>query len=430
LSGLFSLLFFCDFYPGYRFFRRVVVGNIQLRYTASMMLNRIKSLITQILQLHHEFGDRLVRITFGRLCLLSVIMLVLTAAGLVISSSLSFETDTEQQWQRALILISCITFLPFSVLCWWARPSLKLSVLVQKRITRFAHALLLVAGLGLTSIDQMVTPAVTPFLMACTVASVLIIVNPLTALIIYSALLGIYAGAMTLTQNDPIFLISNLFNGLMACCMSVGFSWILWQQNISALQQQDVIFQQQQELELSNRQLELLATRDDLTGLANRRMLQMLAAEEQTLMVRQKTPACLLLLDLDLFKNINDKLGHPAGDELLRQLGSLLTQTVRASDRVARWGGEEFAILLRHSDANQALQVAENIRTFIEQHRFELLDHSGVPHEIAMTLSIGVAQLDAKAVDTLDHAYRAADQALYAAKAAGRNRVALHASAA
>ena len=392
--------------------------------------NPIKLHLKRVLQLHLDFEDRLVSITFDRLFLLSVLMLMVTAAGLLITSGLSFETDTQQQWQRALVWNSGLTFLSFTVLCWWTRPSLKLSALVKKRITRVAHALVLAAGISVTSIDQMVTPAVTPFLMACTVASVLIIVNPLTALIIYSALLGIYAGAMTLTQTDPIFLISNLFNGLMACCMSVGFSWILWQQKISALQQQDVIFQQQKELEQKNSQLEQLATRDDLTGLANRRMLRILTNEEQTLMIRQNTPACLLLLDLDLFKNINDELGHPAGDDLLRQLGALLPKTVRASDWVARWGGEEFAILLRNSDVNQGLQVAEHVRTMIEKHCFHLPNLLGVQHDIAMTVSIGVAQMDAKADDMLDLAYKAADLALYEAKAGGRNRVVLHACAA
>jgi diguanylate cyclase len=395
-----------------------------------MMLNRIKSQVTQILQLHHEFGDRLVGKSFSRLFILSVIATPVSAAHVLVFSGMHLETGAEQQWQRGIMLYHGIMFLLFSVLTWWTRPALKLSVDVQKRISRVIHALVLAAGVAVTSIDQLVTPAVTPFLVACTVAGALFIVNPLTALILYSALFGFYSIALTLTQTDPVILTSNLVNGLTACCIAVGLSWILWQQNIRTLQQQDVIFHQQHELELSNRQLELLATRDDLTGLANRRMLQMLAAEEQTLMVRQNTPACLLLLDLDLFKNINDELGHPAGDELLRQLGTLLTQTVRASDRVARWGGEEFAILLRNSDANQGLQVAEHIRAFIEQHHFELPNQAGVHHEIVMTASIGVAQLDAKADDMLDQAYRSADMALYAAKAGGRNRVVLHASAA
>ncbi len=368
--------------------------------------------------------------SFSRLFILSVIATPVSAAHVLVFSGMHLETGAEQQWQRGIMLYHGIMFLLFSVLTWWTRPALKLSVDVQKRISRVIHALVLAAGVAVTSIDQLVTPAVTPFLVACTVAGALFIVNPLTALILYSALFGFYSIALTLTQTDPVILTSNLVNGLTACCIAVGLSWILWQQNIRTLQQQDVIFHQQHELELSNRQLELLATRDDLTGLANRRMLQMLAAEEQTLMVRQNTPACLLLLDLDLFKNINDELGHPAGDELLRQLGTLLTQTVRASDRVARWGGEEFAILLRNSDANQSLQVAEHIRTFIEQHHFELPNQAGVPHEVVMTASIGVAQLDAKADDMLDQAYRSADMALYAAKAGGRNRVVLHASAA
>jgi len=395
-----------------------------------MLYKTVKHQVSQILHLHHEFGAGLVGKSFNRMFVLSVIATPVSAAHVLVFWGLNFETRTEQQWQQGIMLYHGVMFLLFAMLTWFTRPGMSSSTTVQKGICRMIHALVLVAGVVVTSIDQLVTPAVTPFLVACTVAGALFIVNPLTAVVLYSSLFAFYSLAMTMTQADPAILTSNLFNGLTACCIAICLSWVLWQQNIRSLQQQVLIREQQQKLELSNRQLEQLATRDDLTGLANRRMLQMLATEEHALMIRQKTPACLLLLDLDLFKNINDEFGHPAGDELLCQLGALLTQTVRASDRVARWGGEEFAILLRNSDAAKGLQVAEHIRTLVEQHRFELPNQTGVRHEIVMTVSIGVAQLDPEAGDMLDQAYRVADMALYAAKAGGRNRVVVRASAA
>lgn len=395
-----------------------------------MLLNKIKSRISQILHDHHTFGDELVGKSFSRMFILSVIATLVSAAHIPVFSALSFETDIEQQWRLGIVVYHSFMFLICAAFCVLTRPSRQLSITMRRRITRVLHGAVLLAGVVVTSIDQLVTPAVTPFLVACTVAGALFIVNPLTAVLIYSLLFCLYALVLPLTQTNEAILISNLLNGLTSCGIAIGLSWVLWQQNIRTLQQRDLIHQQKLELELSNRQLEQLATRDDLTGLANRRMLQMVATEEQTLMNRQKIPACLLLLDLDLFKSINDELGHPAGDELLRQLAELLTQTVRASDRVARWGGEEFAILLRNTDADQGMQVAENIRAFIEQHRFELVNQNGVTHEVALTASIGVARLDAGADDMLDHAYREADLALYAAKAGGRNRVVLRAIAA
>ncbi|MDP2282823.1 MAG: diguanylate cyclase, partial [Pseudohongiella sp.] len=300
-----------------------------------MLLNKIKSRISQILRDHHTFGDELVGKSFSRMFILSVIATLVSAAHILVFGGLSFETDIEQQWRLGILLYHSVMFVLFGTLTLLTRPSRQVSISTRRRITRVIHASVLVAGVVVTSIDQLVTPAVTPFLVACTVAGALFIVNPLTALILYSLLFGFYAFALSLTQGIETILISNLVNGLTACGIAIGLSWVLWQQNIRTLQQRDLIHQQKLELELSNRQLEQLATRDDLTGLANRRMLQMVATEEQTQMNRHKMPACLLLLDLDLFKNINDELGHPAGDELLRQLAELLTQTVRASDRVA-----------------------------------------------------------------------------------------------
>lgn len=393
-----------------------------------MSANPIRSWTSQVLKDHHEFGDELLEKTFGRIFYLAAIAAPVSAAHILVFAGLSFEDSTEQSWQTGIILYHSVLCLLATVLAVVTRPAHQntLSPATRRRLCQISHVAVLAAGAAVTSIDQLVTPAVTPFLVACTVAGVLFIVNPLNAFGLYLLMFFIYCAGLLLTQTDSAILTSNMVNGLTACSIAAGLSWLLWKQNISALQQRNIILEQQQKLELSNRQLEQLATRDELTGLANRRMLQMLAADEQNVMKRQRSPACLLLLDLDHFKNVNDAYGHPAGDQILRQLATLLTHSVRSADRIARWGGEEFGILLRNTDATQAAQVAEHIRTIIQQHAFELTDQAGNAVVINMTVSIGLTSMDAADTDMLSEAYRRADIALYAAKAGGRNRVNTH----
>ncbi|MDP1757814.1 MAG: hypothetical protein Q8L38_10295, partial [Pseudohongiella sp.] len=221
-----------------------------------MLLNKIKSRISQILRDHHTFGDELVGKSFSRMFILSVIATLVSAAHILVFGGLSFETDIEQQWRLGILLYHSVMFVLFGTLTLLTRPSRQVSISTRRRITRVIHASVLVAGVVVTSIDQLVTPAVTPFLVACTVAGALFIVNPLTALILYSLLFGFYAFALSLTKGIETILISNLVNGLTACGIAIVLSWVLWQQNIRTLQQRDLIHQQKLELELSNRQLE------------------------------------------------------------------------------------------------------------------------------------------------------------------------------
>jgi diguanylate cyclase (GGDEF)-like protein len=125
----------------------------------------------------------------------------------------------------------------------------------------------------------------------------------------------------------------------------------------------------------------------------------------------------LLMMDIDHFKSINDRHGHPAGDKVLAAVGPRIRQAVRQEDLVGRMGGEEFAVLLPQCSRRQALQLAERIRASLERHAVALDDG----HKIAATVSIGVTSV-ASAV-TLDQLIAAADQALYCAKSSGRNRV-------
>jgi len=162
--------------------------------------------------------------------------------------------------------------------------------------------------------------------------------------------------------------------------------------------------------------IEALATLDSLTGLPNRRSFDLLAAQALQEAQRNCAPLVALLIDLDHFKALNDTHGHLAGDEVLRQFANVLQGSLRQSDILCRWGGEEFIVLLRETAGRQALDVAEKIRR-----RSEQLTFSYDEQPLRLTTSIGLSGLQPG--DTLHALLTRADRALYRAKQAGRNRV-------
>ena len=174
-------------------------------------------------------------------------------------------------------------------------------------------------------------------------------------------------------------------------------------------------------LERSAAEMENLATHDGLTDCLNRSAAVALLGN--TLQRGQRTgdSTSLVMLDLDNFKSINDKYGHRTGDEALRQFARTARQHLRASDVLARMGGEEFALVLPATDAAGAMHVAESVRAAIEALVINDLNHA----TLSITVSAGVACATSGAVTTPDQLYHLADTALYAAKALGRNRIQL-----
>ncbi|MDO9106368.1 MAG: diguanylate cyclase [Methylovulum sp.] len=169
-------------------------------------------------------------------------------------------------------------------------------------------------------------------------------------------------------------------------------------------------------LEEANRQLEILAATDPLTGAYNRRYFFMRAGVEVKRGIRYAHPVSLVALDIDFFKRINDVYGHAAGDKVLIELVLSVQATMRPSDILARFGGEEFVVLLPETDSGEAVNVAERIRLGIAALRVD----AGQGVEISMTVSAGVATLtDAK--DSIENLLKRADQAMYKAKDEGRN---------
>ena len=175
-------------------------------------------------------------------------------------------------------------------------------------------------------------------------------------------------------------------------------------------------------LTTNNIELEKALIVDEKTGLFNFREFQRKLQEEWQRAERYATPLSLVFLDLDFFKRVNDTLGHPAGDEVLREFAMLVTGGARANDVAARYGGEEFALILPHTDATMGRRVAERIVAAVSEFVF-LAEQT--PARI--TVSAGVATYPcASGIRSVDELVRAADVALYRAKDAGRNRVALY----
>lgn len=162
------------------------------------------------------------------------------------------------------------------------------------------------------------------------------------------------------------------------------------------------------------KKLENLSVTDQLTGLHNRRYFDDHFEIEKQKVERYDNLLCLIMIDIDHFKSVNDKYGHPVGDKVLKEFSLLLRKNIRNSDILSRWGGEEFIIMLPGTSIDNSLLIAEKIRKSIATRQFELIGK--------LTASFGVSEVDASSSSNRDAIHRA-DKALYRAKKQGRNRV-------
>lgn len=169
-----------------------------------------------------------------------------------------------------------------------------------------------------------------------------------------------------------------------------------------------------------------LAMRDEVTGLMNRRMLIESLTQHMSAAKRHEQALSVLLLDIDLFKRVNDTYGHLSGDKVLKAMASVMEQRSREQDYLGRFGGEEFLIILPNTDSEGAFLMAEALRETVETFPFEAVSGEA----IAVTVSIGLCTLSQFPDPHCDDLIGAADQALYRAKASGRNRVEVFVNAA
>lgn len=218
-------------------------------------------------------------------------------------------------------------------------------------------------------------------------------------------LMALRLGYVALSDSPPAHLFSPSFwHGVLlggahitVMLMSLGFALMIVDQLASEL----------------NR----LATLDSLTGIGNRRVFYTRAEAELSRCLRKGIPLSVLMIDLDRFKAINDSLGHAAGDDTLRRFATLVAPHLREYDFFARLGGEEFAVLLPDASEEVAFAIAERLRELVEAERLPAPGFA-----VPTTASIGAAQL-LDGERSIDQLMQRSDQALYAAKSGGRNRV-------
>ncbi len=202
----------------------------------------------------------------------------------------------------------------------------------------------------------------------------------------------------------------------------------VWQTKIQNLRLQEELEQAMQELQIKNDQLqesmtmlELQASTDPLTNLANRRHVQTALDRSYAEASRYNTDLACLMMDLDGFKQFNDSLGHQQGDKLLQMMARVLSANCRRCDVAGRYGGDEFVVLMPHTDLSVAQQVARRIRQqFISAVQTTWPEHKGC------TTSIGIACVSLSAPASADQLVAMADAALYKAKQSGKSRIFVH----
>lgn len=168
-------------------------------------------------------------------------------------------------------------------------------------------------------------------------------------------------------------------------------------------------------LEAKNEQLAVMATTDPLTGIANRGHIEEFLEDAAARAARFGEALTVAMVDIDHFKRLNDTYGHPFGDRVIREVSRVLAETVRRIDKVGRYGGEEFLLVLPGTDADGAMVLGERIRRRIAELGF-------APNDVRVTISVGIASWRAR-MGSWEELVAEADHTLYRAKEAGRNRV-------
>jgi diguanylate cyclase (GGDEF)-like protein len=174
----------------------------------------------------------------------------------------------------------------------------------------------------------------------------------------------------------------------------------------------------QDELKKKNIMLQKISITDDLTRIYNRRYFMQRLKEEYTRAARYKEKISLILIDLDNFKQVNDNYGHQAGDNILVKVAKLMKQQLRGCDFIGRYGGEEFIIILPYTDHTGACTLAERMRISLEQNPFKFGKKN-----VVVTLSAGISSYPESGTSSYEDLIRKADEALYAAKKDGKNKV-------
>lgn len=231
------------------------------------------------------------------------------------------------------------------------------------------------------------------------------------SLLVYSVPFSTFIVGLIVFQKNPALLNSNIINGIIFFIAVIIISKFIYASQFDQMCKNIL-------LEEANQKLNYISTHDPLTDLLNRRSFEIIAKQKMEATNQYGVDAVLVVMDIDHFKNINDKFGHPIGDMVLKEVSIILLENIKDTDLTTRWGGEEFLILLLQTSINDAYILANKIKIAIEN-KLIVIDKL----KVNVTASFGVAELKGNFPDSFDTSYKLADEALYQAKNQGRNKV-------
>ena len=381
-------------------------------------LNHIKEIINSDKFNNDSIKEALLYTNIRYLSIVSLLTIPIFIIPILLFWRMDLSTAEENLWRNSLLI--CYVSIIFVMICLrlliWIFSKREKRSWIFKVIQWIGLLAIIIVGIAIVTIDQLVTTNITPFMLVCMIVSIFFLLNPLQNFFLYIGVYLVYFWALGLTQTNISVLLSNRINGIISVALAFTLSLVLWRNAVVNKQQEQKLAKQQNELEEKNRLLQKQANFDNLTGLCNRRLFREMTEKEILYIKRSKSPASIMLIDLDLFKSINDKYGHPVGDILLKQISALIKRELRESDLVSRWGGEEFLCLMRNTDLASAASIAERLRYLIENSIFcEPLE------AVSITASIGISALGDYSENDFEKAYMYADKAMYRAKDAGKN---------
>jgi len=374
----------------------------------------IKRRILRAYKDYSRVSDECALINIRRIYHLSIIAIPLPVICIILFAfGKSYDTEVLKTWSQG-IMGSHFVLLLFLIVLFLVTHRLmnKKKAGLNMYLLQYLVVLVIMAtGIVIVTFDQLVTTNITPFILICVIVGAIFIIRPLISFIIFLISYIAYYFSIAMTISDPEILLSNRVNGIIAVAIGMMLSITLWRYNYT-----NII--QKRRIEYQQKQLEQMAFFDPLTDLPNRRLMEKLIKREYSLMQRYGHESVLIIMDVDNFKSINDTYGHPVGDNVLRQLADFIKYNVRESDTVARFGGEEFVILMPNTSLEDGCIFAERLRKLLMEKIFEIRSIS-----IQITSSFGVSSIRDINCQCLEDYYYLADKALYLAKQRGKNRV-------
>lgn len=355
--------------------------------------------------------------------------LLITFNLILISTQLAFIGNIDQPrileiapYVMALRLVLIVSSVAFLIAA--SRPAFPDAINRYHHFCESGYILLNLIGYAILSgLIYSVGPGIaSSYLMAVLVSATFLYLKWSKSVVVYGLAWIVLSSMVWRFQSDWIIASSAFLNGSFVTVIALVISRIIYVNRVREYLNLQTIELQRKELAASNDLLKSLSYLDALTNIPNRRFFDEFLGREWGLAVRERVPLCLIMVDIDQFKQFNDTFGHQTGDDILVHVATTLRGTVkRPGDLVARYGGEEFAAVLPKTDLIGARRIADQMLQAVEKLD---INHPFSPNG-RLTISLGLACIQPNDKELPENLINTADKALYQAKNAGGNRCVL-----